>query len=281
MKTVVLVLIGTFIFLSACSPSPAVIETAIAQTQAARPAQAVDTPEPTPLHTPSPTNTPANTPTPVLIEDGDFGSDSCVDFIQRLDDVMDQWNDAMQVAARTQRIALSDRIVDLQNIRRDARQIEEPLCGERLFVKDKLLTMMDGGIGMFSEFLVDRERAYAVERAFFDISSDLFFDAWTSLNQETYELPLRVHYYVYSWETGLRYDYADENGEMVSAGRIGFNDMPAIHTFVLSGEDEIDLILHLYDGRVGADMSCSIFVNGLVVNERTDSRRNVVCAFEP
>jgi hypothetical protein len=235
--------IFTLVLLLACSPSSAAIETAIAETQTAQSLINTPTPQPLPSQTLTPTSTPTLTPVPV--EDGDFGTVLCISFVEELNDILAQWNDAMQVAASTQRIALSDRIVDLQNIRRDARQLEEPLCGEKLAVREKLVVMMDGGIQMFSEFMANRDRSSEIERAFFNISRDLFYDALAALEQETYDLPLRIHYYANSWQTGFQLQYTDENEDLIkeppgtSNRRIGFSDMPFVYTLISPEENGI------------------------------------------
>jgi hypothetical protein len=288
MKANLIFLLTTVLLASACSPSPAAIETAIAQTQIAQAPADVVTPQPLTSDSPTmtPTTAPTMTPTPLPIEEGEFGTETCTDFIRELTDIVLRWDDAVELASNTQRIALTDRIADLQTIRREARQLEEPLCSERLAAKPKLVEMMDDGIDWLTEFMA--ERGTSVERAFFRISSDLFSDALISLGQEKNDPPHRVHYFV-TGETGLTLEYTDENGEVIRVpentagqmGRIGTDKMPAVFSVLVPERDDIAFTVRLFNATYpDRQMHCFIFSNGQIIREASGVRE-VICSFVP
>jgi hypothetical protein len=287
MKTSWLLLSTVILLFSACTPSQNAIETAIAQTQAAQsPVQAV-TPELSSVETPIPTNTPTLTPASVPIDEGEFGTAMCTDFKDKIAEIILRWDDAVELASNTPRIALSDRIAQLQEIRRDALQLEEPLCGERLVVKHKLLDVMDDGIDFFTAFMADRDTSVAA--AFLFIKETLLHDAILALEQEESDLPDRIHYYASSWETGFSLEYTDQSGNDVKIptdrDRIGYSDMPAVFSVILSDLDEITFrpifTIRLFNPTYSdKEMRCYIFLNGEVVQEAVGVRE-VMCSFAP
>lgn len=178
MKRLLLCLALLFL-LAACTaaaPSEADIQTAIAQTVEARPAATV-TPRPTattkriklptatpapPTSTPVPTNTPAPTPTNTPTSGPIFAARvSCADlypeFIEELDSLVQTWDDANQLAGNTARIALSEPVAQLQEIRRDALNLDPPTqeCGED--ARYYLLRYMDTMIDSYLEFMADAD----------------------------------------------------------------------------------------------------------------------------
>ena len=305
MKANMLFLLTTVLQISACSPSPAAIETAIAQTQIAQAPADVVTPQPltsdspsmtpTPLTSDSPSMTPTPltselptmTPTPLPIEDGEYGTAACAEFIQQLTGIVFRWEDAVELASNTQRIALTDRVADLQAIRREARQLEEPLCSERLAAKPKLLEMMDHGIDLFTAFMADRDNS--VTSAHLRIAADLFSDAFISLGREKNEPPHRIHYYVFG-DTGLTLEYTDENGELIriperppaqGLGRIGFDKMPAVFSVLIPKRDDIAFTIRLFNATYpDRQMHCYIFSNGQIIREASGVSE-VICSYVP
>jgi hypothetical protein len=285
MKISVSFLLIALVLLSACSPSPAAIETAIAQTQVAQPP--TQTPRPAPSNTPIPTNTPTSVPTSTPIEDGEFETQTCTDFKRTLGDIVLRWDDAVELAANTPRVALSDRVAHLQEIRRESAQLEEPLCAERLSVKRKLLAMMDDGIDFFTAFMADRSTSVAA--TFFLMKETLFYDAFLALEQEASKVPLRIHYYAGVSETGFSLEYTDESGNDVKIPtdreRLGYSDMPALYTVVLPDLDEITFrpvfTIRLFNPTYSdKEMRCYIFLNEDVVQEAVGVRE-VVCSYTP
>ena len=128
MKTLLPLLVC--LFLVACAPATpdaALVETAIAQTQAAAPTV-----------TPAPTATPA----------------PCLDQPTRtqLDALLARYDDAYTLAENTPRMQLAAIIADLQAVQRDAAALAVPAC---LAGYPALLDAMEAALTGFTAFLVD------------------------------------------------------------------------------------------------------------------------------
>lgn len=122
------------IFIPACAsaPSESVIQTAIAQTQAAVPPVTL-TPEPTP------------TPAPCISE---------VTHTQ-LSDILARFDDAVTLADSTPRIQLADVIAEMQAIRREAGSLEVSACLGVIY--PTLITSMDALIEGFTAFMAQAD----------------------------------------------------------------------------------------------------------------------------
>jgi len=130
------------LILAACSPSEGAIQTAIAETEAAKPTHTstvVPTNTPTPLE-PTITPEPKISCEPVDVEE----------FLENINLSIEEWNDVYKRAEATSRVNLSPVIGELQEIRRDTRRSDSPECGE--FIKDLIIISMGQTIESFLAF---------------------------------------------------------------------------------------------------------------------------------
>lgn len=137
-------------------------------------------PTSTPTNTPIPTYTPAptRTPTPVPVICGDL-YDEVVDPITR------RWDDATDIAFGTSRINLAGPIGTLQEVRRDAEDLDVPECA--IGTHELLIEAMQGYIDGFLAFMADDPES-TVDRIFNQASDDL--DSWGESYAELFNTPI-------------------------------------------------------------------------------------------
>ncbi|MCC6457282.1 MAG: hypothetical protein IT328_20175 [Caldilineaceae bacterium] len=119
------------------------------------------------------------TPTPGLVT-VDCPDDATAQYIDSLDALMVEWDDAMRLAESTSRIALSPVVNSLQTLRRDASDLEPPACA--VYLQELQTLAMDYAIDGYlafmqrtSEYLVNKTfRAALDARASFDTHLALF-----------------------------------------------------------------------------------------------------------
>lgn len=87
------------------------------------------------------------TPTPTCLEQS-------ADFINQIEAIATEWDDAEQLAGSTSRIALSPAIANLQEIRRRASALESPQCAS--LIQTYLTDYMDKTIDGFLLFMADK-----------------------------------------------------------------------------------------------------------------------------
>lgn len=87
--------------------------------------------------------------------------ETTADYIDQIDDLVSRWNDAVAIADTTPRGVLATPISNLQEIRRDAEDLEPPLCGDvhtaALDTKLALIAYMEQGINLYLEFAADAD----------------------------------------------------------------------------------------------------------------------------
>ncbi len=66
------------------------------------------------------------------------------DYLSKVNDILNKWMNAEQVASSTSQIALSDQIANLQSIRREAEALEPPDCARA--VQNNLVNAMNYSI---------------------------------------------------------------------------------------------------------------------------------------
>ena len=207
--------------------------------------------------------------------EGEFSSSECETFQDDVDDLVLRWDDAIEVASSTPRVSLSDQVVRMQEVRQDARALEEPACAEALHVKRKMIDMMDSGIDLFTAFMGesgdDFKQPSDFRRAEYAIAQDLFVDALITLENNETELPRRIHYYVIA-DTGISVAYVDESGEFVEVeaeyDRVGFDEMPAVYSAIVP-EGETTAVRLDNPPYADEEVTCILFVNGIEVVSET------------
>lgn len=209
----------------------------------------------------------------------------CGNFGKELSDLVSRWDDAVEVATNTPRVSLSDHIVRMQEVRRDARALEDGGCAAELEIKPRLLSMMDSGIDLFTTFMGesgdDHLQPSDFRRADYKIALDLFVDAQAALESGETTLPRRIHYYAVG-ETGFSIEYIDETGALVdveaSYDRVGFDEMPWVGTAIIPEGERAAVRLHnlTYPEK---EVTCLILVNGVEVATVTGSE-TVTCEIE-
>lgn len=78
-------------------------------------------------------------------------SEQAKEYIKEAEELFDDWDDANRLAGTTSRIALSPVIARLQEIRREASNLQVPECAEK--VNDVLLDYMDKTIDGYIAFM--------------------------------------------------------------------------------------------------------------------------------
>src|SRR5687768_15649215 len=86
--------------------------------------------------TPVPTNTPAPTPEPCNVQ--------AAAFLEAAQDIFEEWDDAFELANSTPRMSLPAVISELQEIRRNADDLEVPPCAAA--TKALMIEMMEAAI---------------------------------------------------------------------------------------------------------------------------------------
>lgn len=126
------------VFIPACAsaPSESVIQTAIAQTQAAVPPVTL---------TPAPTTEPTPAPSPCISEATHA----------QLSDILARFDDAVTLADSTPRIQLAEVIAEMQAIRREAGSLEVSECLGAIY--PTLVTSMDAIIEGFTAFMAQKD----------------------------------------------------------------------------------------------------------------------------
>jgi len=74
-------------------------------------------------------------------------------YAEQMTEIIEEWDDAFDIAASTSRIALSGPVGELQAIRREAGRVDPPVCV--VDVHDYYLEGMDTFIGFFLGFMAD------------------------------------------------------------------------------------------------------------------------------
>ena len=82
-------------------------------------------------------------------------SDQSKEYIKEANQLFDDWDDANRLAGTTSRIALSPAIARLQEIRREASDLQVPQCAEK--VNDMLLDYMDKTIDGYIAFMSEED----------------------------------------------------------------------------------------------------------------------------
>ncbi|MDD4954483.1 MAG: hypothetical protein PHP17_00370 [Candidatus Omnitrophica bacterium] len=102
------------------------------------------------------------------------------DYTKKLKEIVNKWNDANEIASSTSRIALSEPVARLQEIKREAESIEiaDKKCQEYL------LGYMDFTIKGYLAFMTNNERASGLSLKF---AHEYYFKWLTCLSQETRE----------------------------------------------------------------------------------------------
>ncbi len=95
-----------------------------------------------------PTVTIAPSPTPTCF-------DLSEDFMEAAESVFEKWDDAIALASNTSRGDLSGPIASLQEIKREAGDLDAPACSEN--VGESLVTLMESFIEGFLSFMADEE----------------------------------------------------------------------------------------------------------------------------
>lgn len=116
-------------------------------------------PEPTPTPVPP-------TPTPTCEE-------ATVGYREAVDDILGRWDDKNAIANATSRISLSGPVGELQDIYREAEDIETPPCAER--AQEFMLSYMDRTIAGYLSFMA--QDAEGVTSAKFTAASNML-DNW-------------------------------------------------------------------------------------------------------
>lgn len=152
MKKVILSIVFLMV-LAGCTavPQRVIRVTATPGGEAMEPVVVEMTATPAPTETPEPTSTPRPTPRPTrkpLV--------ACTTlhpaFVDALDEVAFEWDDAVDIAVSTSRMNLAGPVGELQSIRRDvARWDEVPTCGEDAHIA--LLVHMETTIDVMLEFM--------------------------------------------------------------------------------------------------------------------------------
>lgn len=260
---------------TACAPSNEAIQEAVqaalAATQEALPAST-----PTPTETPAPVSTATSTAAPTE-QPGIAGSPECSQYTEDALALIQEWVDTFEVAESTARINLSDRIVELQEIKRRASVLEEPICAAELGIQNKINRLMDAGIEELTDFMA--ERPSGVARAERQIFATILADAMESLLDPSVPLPRRIHYYVFG-ETGFQVKYIDDNGyTLLYPEVVGFDAMPMLLTFVIpEGETAAVTLFNPTDNE--RPLTCAIRVNGDQVVTQTGTGE-VTCELAP
>lgn len=219
--------------------------------------------------------------TPTPLPGGVYGSPECDEYIDSVNDLFSRWADAFDVASSTARASLSDRVVDMQEIRREMTALDEPECATQIAVQSRLVQMMEDGIAIFTEFMAQND--VNVETASYSVSLDLAADALGALRAGESETPRRIHYWAFG-ETGFSLDYIDETGEFQIAdpgdftGRFGFDQQPVVFSALIPESERA--AVRLYNPTEGnKELTCAIFVNGeeVILNSGTI---DVVCETE-
>jgi hypothetical protein len=93
------------------------------------------------------------------------GGDKCTKekYLEIIEDTIEKWDDARSVAANTSRMSLGPQIQSLQEIYREAEDLNIPKCAQD--AHDNLLTYMEKTIDGFVAFLGQEEDS-AVNRLF-------------------------------------------------------------------------------------------------------------------
>lgn len=110
--------------------------------------------EPTPTHTPIPTVT----PTPVPLACSTSSGERIFEIVQNY---VDEWSDAFDLALSTPRIALSNQIANMQNIRQRLSREDWPPCAE--YAQSELAAAKDATIDGFIAFLGQASDAVIAE----------------------------------------------------------------------------------------------------------------------
>lgn len=194
---------------------------------------------------------------------GIWGSVECDDYTDKTGRLLEQWDAAFEVAMATQRINLSDRIVEMQDIRLQVLDLKEPECAAPLGVQDKFISMMDDGIDLFIDFMA--EESIAFTSAIYIVNKDVANDAFASLVSQSDILPNRVHYFVYG-DTDFAVEYMDETGQLNRVlgelGKVDQEEFPVVYTAILA-EDQVATV-HLFSpASTTREMNCIILVNGI------------------
>lgn len=107
---------------------------------------------------PTPTITPMPTATPTCIV-------AAADYIEDTNNLLERWDDALAIADSTARISLSGPIADLQEIKREAGDLEYPPCARKAHVA--MTIFMDAYIDAYLAFMAQKTLT-TINVAFFD-----------------------------------------------------------------------------------------------------------------
>ena len=105
-------------------------------------------------------------------DDADDGSCSTSEGARVYDELRDigqRWDDEVQLANSTGRMALADRVAELQDIRRETQNQDWPECAED--AQSALVDVMDAAIDAFLAFLGGEDDTFVQRK--FDLYNDL------------------------------------------------------------------------------------------------------------
>lgn len=203
---------------------------------------------------------------PTSLPASSFGSPECDEYTEAVIDLVQRWNDTYEIANSTARINLSDRVAELNDLRQEARGLDEPDCASALGVKHLMVEMMGAAIDMFTEFMADNDISF--EDAIHAMYIDLFIDSYEALLAGEPELPRWIHYLAVG-ETDYFLEYTDETGETVSHPRPGATNRVRDNPVIISvqmpeGTTAAMKVSNLNGGS--NTLFCFIYVNGVIVD---------------
>ena len=97
----------------------------------------------------------------------------------KIEDILDEFYDAYEVASSTSRIALANPVGEMQDIKRRAEDIEVPVCMDQ--VKSNYIKGMKKAINGFLSFM--SQKSDAIVYSFFDTAASFFEKATLEMNK--------------------------------------------------------------------------------------------------
>lgn len=99
-------------------------------------------------------------------------SEQAAEYLDQSQDMLERWDDANAIAGSTARMSLAGPLADLQEIRRDADDLEHPECANE--VHDSMINFMDLTIDSYLSFMSDDGQAENKIRRANDALDDYF-----------------------------------------------------------------------------------------------------------
>lgn len=212
----------------------------------------------------APEPTPTPTPLPCL--------ELSKDFVANMDELVERFQDADKLAGSTARIALSGPIAQLQEIKREASDLDAPNCA--LEVKERLIRYMENTIDSYLTFMADEPELDLEQKiAIAQTSEQAFQVAREALGYGDNQYPSISLYRVTGLvidsgdtDTRINLSYRDENGEIKGEQSI---ELPWLMTIESEDGFQLDIsVVSISDETpLFSQLSCLIVSNGRIIDE--------------